>query len=130
MIAETIVLLLVGWITYSGVCLTLNFRRARQMEVPLIIVPVSPMNVFWLAVEPLVFGMLDNMPFDFGTFTRYGRRGWHFKDKADSHMELGDVFASVTPVENFLHIADPSAILEIFSRKTDFVRPVQLYSGW
>jgi hypothetical protein len=120
--------LALGWLLYSMIALRTNLRRAQAMSVPLIVVPVSPMNVFWIVIEPMVFRILDSLPFRFGTFSRYGRRGWHFHDKAASHVELGDAFALVTPRETFLHICDPDAINEIFSRRQDFVRPVQLYS--
>lgn len=130
MIGEIAVALLIAWISYSAVYLFINVQRARQMKVPIVIVPVSPMNVLWLAMEPLFFGMIDRLPFDLGTFKRYGRRGWHFRDKARSHVELGDVFALVTPRETFLHVAESGAIVDIFSRRMDFLRPVQLYSEW
>lgn len=128
MIAQLFVGLAVAWVLYSSIALAKNFRRAQSMGVPLITVPVSPMNVLWIVIEPLVFRILDSLPFSFGSFGRYGRRGWHFLDKAASHLEFGDAFALVTPRETFLHICDPDAINDIFARRQDFVRPVQLYS--
>lgn len=82
------------------------------------------MNILWIVIEPLVFPILDSLPFDVGSFGHYGRRGWHFHDKAASHVALGDVFALVTPRETFLHIYDPDAMNDIFSRRQDFVRSV------
>ena len=126
-----ILMLLIGlafcWIGYSAITLASNVRRARTMGVPLIVVPVSPVNVLWMLVEPLVFRILDSLPFRFKSFDRYGRRGWHFIDKSASHIEYGNAWALVTPCEIFLSICDPNAINEIFARRPDFERPVQLY---
>ena len=116
-----------AWLLYSGLALINNVRRARSMKVPLVVVPISPMNILWIVIEPLFFKVLDSLPFKFGNFSRYGRRGWHFHDKAASHVELGDAWALVTPRETFLNICDPEAINEIFARRQDFIRPTQLY---
>lgn len=127
MIAQILVGLAVAWLVYSTIALANNVRRARKMGVPLIVVPVSPMNILWIVAEPLVFRILDSLPFRLGSFSRYGRRGWHFSDKAASHIELGDAWALVTPRETFLQICNPDAINEVFARRQDFQRPVQLY---
>lgn len=128
MIPQLLLGLAMAWLLYSSMSLAKNLRRAQAMGVPLIKVPVSPMNVLWIVFEPLVFRIVDRLPFGIGSFGRYGRRGWHFLDKAASHLELGDAFALVTPRETFLHICDPDAINDVFSRRQDFVRPVRLYS--
>lgn len=127
MIGQVLLALAFAWLIYSATCLSINIRRARTMGVPLVVVPISPMNVLWIVVEPLIFRLLDHLPIHLGTFGRYGRRGWHFHDKAQSHLELGDIFALVTPRETFVHLAQPDAILEVFSRRMDFIRPIQLY---
>ena len=58
------------------------------MKVPLIVVPVSPMNTLWIVVEPLVFRILDRLPFRLGSYGRYGPRGgqnnWHPSKKGQS----------------------------------------------
>lgn len=130
MIPQILLGLVVAWVSYIAITLAKNIRRARLMSVPLVVVPVSPMNILWIVLEPLVFRILDSLPFRLGNFSRYARRGWHFHEKAASHVELGDAWALVTPRETFLHICNPEAINEIFARRQDFVRPVQLYSTW
>ena len=76
----------IAWVAYTFLTLAVNVHRARAMKVPLIVVPVSPMNTLWIVVEPLVFRILDRLPFRLGSFGRYGRRGWHFHNKAASHV--------------------------------------------
>ena len=51
-----------------------NIYRARALGVPVLSVPVSPMNVLWIVAEPMVFHILDRLPIDLGNFN-YARRG-------------------------------------------------------
>ena len=127
MMGQVLLGLAVAWFTYSAVCLITNLQQARKLGIPLIIVPMSSMNVLWIVMEPLVFRLLGSLAIDLGAFDRYSRRGWHFHDKARTHEELGDVFALVTPRETFVHLAEPNAILDVFARRIDFPRPVHLY---
>jgi hypothetical protein len=106
----------------------INYLRASTMGIPLVRLPIDPLNGPWLILEPPLCRLLDCLPFDWGTFGRYSRRGWHFHDKADSHLHYGPVWALVTPRDIWLSIADPDAIHDIFSRRTDFLRPSKNYS--
>lgn len=106
----------------------INYRRASSMSIPLIRLPVDPMNMLWLILEPPLWRLLDRFPFDWGTFGRYSRRGWHFHDKAKSHLLYGPVWALVTPCDIYVYVADPEAIHDIFVRRGDFLRPSKMYS--
>ncbi|KAL9625277.1 MAG: hypothetical protein Q9160_000679 [Pyrenula sp. 1 TL-2023] len=119
--------LALAWSTYSAVSLYQNVRRARALGLPTNILPVSPMNTIWAVSEPLVFGIIDKLPFRLGSLNRYGRRAWHFHEKATSHLELGDAFAIVSPREIFVYVSDPDAIVDIFARRADFARPLEIY---
>lgn len=76
------------------------------------------MNVFQIVVEPLVFNILDGLPFQFVNF-----RSWDFHDKAASNVEVGDAWALITPRETCLHVCNPEAINEGFTLRQDFIRP-------
>ncbi len=116
-----------AWLIYSLCCLIANVRRAHAMGIPVKVLPVSPMNILWVVSEPLVFAVIDRLPFTLGSLRRYGRRAWWYKDKATSHVELGNAFAIATPGEIFIHISDPDAIKDVFARRADFARPVEMY---
>jgi hypothetical protein len=79
-----IALLLLGvcaaYLVWSLVALEINYRRASTMGIPLVRLPIDPLNLPWLILEPLIWRLLDCLPFDCGTFGRYARRGWHFSD--------------------------------------------------
>ncbi|KAF2656622.1 cytochrome P450 [Lophiostoma macrostomum CBS 122681] len=59
--------------------------------------------------------------------TRYGSRDWHLREKAQAHIKYGDTWALVTPGQIWLNVANPEAIVDIFQRRTQFTRPVELY---
>ncbi|KAL4940854.1 cytochrome P450 [Aspergillus oleicola] len=77
---------------------------------------------------PLIFFVLDRPPFEFGRVNHYGRRTWRFMDKAQSHLRMGDAWAVVTPSEVFVYICDAEATTDILARRSDFVRPLELYT--
>lgn len=65
--------------------------------------------------------------FGSGNFTRYNWRGWEFADKCSSHLEMGDVFMLVTPGRNWLYVCNAEILMEIFQRRTDFPRPLEIF---
>jgi len=119
---------LVGYLTWSLVAMELNYRRAKSMGIPLVRLPIDPLNVLWAVLETPTWRVLDLLPFDWGTFTLYSRRGWNFKDKSASHMRFGPIWALVTPRSIWVSVADPDAINDIYKRRTDFLRPNEFYS--
>lgn len=120
--------LIVGYATWSLVAMETNYRHASTMGIPLVRLPVDPMNVAWIVMEPTLWRLLDRLPFDWGSFGRYSRRGWHFHDKAESHLRYGPVWALVTPRDIYVYVSDPAAIHDIFVRREDFLRPSKMYS--
>lgn len=132
MIGTVILGSVVAYMIWTFVELELNVRKARQLDVPYIRLPIDSNNVLWTISQPYVWNMLDRLPFpwfSYPDFVRYSRRGWHYVDRSDTHVRLGPVWALVTPVAIYMHFADPNAINEIFTRRRDFVRPVKEYSN-
>lgn len=106
----------------------INYRRASSMGIPLLRLPVDPLNLIWLILEPPLWRLLDHLPFSWGSFGHYSRRGWQFHDKAESHLQYGPIWAVVTPCDIYVYVADPDAIRDIFHRRGDFLRPTKMYS--
>ncbi|KAJ8130037.1 hypothetical protein O1611_g3593 [Lasiodiplodia mahajangana] len=130
MISTVIVGFVVAYMIWTFVELRLNLRKVHQLDVPYICLPIDSNNVLWAIFQPYVWKILDRLPFPWSSypdFVRYSRRGWHYADRSDTHVRLGPVWALVTPVAIYMHFADPNAINEIFTRRTDFVRPVKEY---
>ncbi|KAJ5701492.1 cytochrome P450 [Penicillium malachiteum] len=97
------------------------------MGIPLVRIPVDGQNVLWASIESHLWPLLDQLPVNWGAFGIYSRRGWLFKDSGDSHRLYGPIWALVTPVGIYVQVADPDAISEIFQRRTDFIRPIEMY---
>lgn len=90
MIPQILFGLAVAWVVYSAFTLAINYHRARGMKIPSVVVPVSPMNILCVGFfEPLLFSIINSLPSRLGCFSRYGRRGWHFHDKAASGRCVG-----------------------------------------
>ena len=117
-----------AYLLWSIAAMEINYRRATAMGIPLIRLPVDPLNLPWLIIEGPLWRILDTLPLEWGSFGRYSRRGWHFHDKAQSHLQFGSIWALVTPRDVYVYVADPSAISDIFQRRTDFLRPSKMYS--
>lgn len=128
MILETISGLGLMYLIWSIIAMEINYRRASTMGIPLARLFVDPMNMTWLILEPSLWRLLDRLPIDFGNFGHYSRRGWHFHDKATSHLKYGPIDARVTPCDVYVYCADPDAIHEIFARRGDFLRPTKMCS--
>ncbi|KAG6362779.1 hypothetical protein INS49_007873 [Diaporthe citri] len=47
-------------------------------------------------------------------------------DRFRSHQEMGDVFMMVTPGRNWLYIANPDALMDMFRRRAEFPQCIEL----
>jgi hypothetical protein len=111
---------------WNFVCLEANVRKARSLGLPIIRLPVDSNNVFWVLLQPYVWKVLDSLPINglsYPPFVRFSRRGWYIADRANAHLQLGPIWALVTPVSINVHVADPDAIQDIVTRRGDFQRP-------
>ncbi|KAI0395152.1 cytochrome P450 [Xylariaceae sp. FL0594] len=117
----------IAWTVYSWTCLLLNYRSARKLGIPLRVLPISHGNPFWMLVDSRVVQLVRRLPSGDNSFTRYNWRGWEVGDRCRSHLEMGDVYMQVTPGKNWLYICNPDALLDMFRRRSDFPRPLEIY---
>ncbi|KAK5630873.1 hypothetical protein RRF57_006588 [Xylaria bambusicola] len=117
-----------AWATYSAACLLINYRSARKLGLPIRVLPISHGNPFWMIVDRKVTSLCRCIPFvGDNNFTRYNWRGWEVEDKCRSHLEMGDAYVQVTPGRNWLYLCSSESLLEVFRRRSDFSRPLELY---
>ncbi|KAF2870624.1 cytochrome P450 [Massariosphaeria phaeospora] len=116
-----------GYVAWSLVCLEINYKRASAMGIPLVRIPIDPLNFLWQVVEPNLWPALDFLRLPLPASTLYMRRGWFFADKAESHVRYGPIWATVTPRGIHVQVSDPEANHAIFTRRGDFVRPYHTY---
>ncbi|GKZ57622.1 hypothetical protein AnigIFM60653_012028 [Aspergillus niger] len=129
MILEALGLLALAYLAWSMVAMEINYRRASSMGIPLVRLYIDPQNVLWMVFEPIIWPWLNKLPINWRnySFGRYSRRGWYFADRGESHKRYGPMWALVTPRDIYINVADPNAIHDIFQRRTDFIRPSQMY---
>jgi len=118
----------IGWLVYTCYCLFAIFWKDRHIGLPLRIIPISPENPLWMIVDKNVFiPIFERLPFGTGSFTRYIWRGWEFKDKAQSHLEMGDALVLITPGPNWFYLCNAEALADVFHRRVDFPRPLEIF---
>ncbi|KAI8948537.1 putative cytochrome P450 [Xylaria longipes] len=120
-----------AYLVWTLVCLELNVRKARALQIPVVRSPVSAESNLWVIIQPLVWKILDNcvaIPWSsYPDFVRFSHRNWHFLEKSRPTERFGSAWALASPAGISLHVADPDAITEIYSRWKDFVRPSHKY---
>lgn len=119
---------LVLFLLSTAWCLFRNYRIARRVGLPIVIVPISPENPLWMLIARYIVPFLKYIPFGNGHFTRFCHIGWEFDEKARAHIEFGDAFMFATPGKNWIYTCDAEAIQDILKRERqgEFARPVEL----
>ncbi|KAF7909334.1 uncharacterized protein EAF01_003052 [Botrytis porri] len=101
-----------------------NYILAKKIGVPIVVLPLSPQNPIWMLLADIIVPLFQKSSITRSwPLIRFGRRAWEFKDKAQIHLEIGDVFIMVTPDENVLYICDADTLNEVLLRRNKFKRP-------
>ncbi|KAK7917814.1 hypothetical protein PG985_011422 [Apiospora marii] len=124
MLLAAVVLLAGAAAMNNAICLLKNYRLAKTIGAPIRIIPISPLNPFWVLLDRKVLPFFRRLPFGDNSFTRYNWRGWEVEDRWRSHYEMGDIWVLVTPLKNWVYLNDPDALMSVFRRGNEFTRPV------
>jgi len=86
-------------VIHSIISLARNYFVARQIGLPIRVIPIDHTNPLWLAVDRKVLSYIKRLPGFLGdnSFTRYNFRTWEMHDRLRPHQEMGDAFVIVTP---------------------------------
>ncbi|KAK8024473.1 hypothetical protein PG993_012539 [Apiospora rasikravindrae] len=117
-------LLALAGVADTGLRLLHNYRLAKTIGAPIRVIPISPLNPFWVLLDRKVLPLLRRLPFGDNSFTRYNWRGWEVEDRWRSHYEMGDIWVLVTPFKNWVYINDPDSLMSVFRRGNEITRPV------
>ena len=123
-------LIISAWASYCLFCLAQNYLIARNIGLPIVILPIDCGNPLWQSIDQKLIPYFKKLPFGNGNFTRFNWRGWEFRDRWLAHKELGGAFVFVTPGKNWLQLGDAEAVAEVYQRREDFVRPLELLSQY
>jgi hypothetical protein len=124
MLLQVAIFLLLLFVLYKVYSVYLNYTKASKLGLPLVVSPITPDDPLWIALQTAFGSILRHFPFAATSFTRHCRLGWEFHDRYQTHARLGDAWILVTPVRNWLYVANPAAVINIFGRGQDFMRPV------
>ncbi|PQE22650.1 cytochrome P450 protein [Rutstroemia sp. NJR-2017a BVV2] len=116
---------LLAWPIYVLCCLGLNYRKARKIGLPLVVLPIDCGNPLWMSVDTTILPFFRRLPFRYNNFIRFSYRGWEIHDRYRAHQEFGDAFIFVTPGKNWVQVCNVETLTDIFARKTEFIRPVE-----
>lgn len=125
----TIILGVTGlWAVSSSYFILRNYSKAAKIGLPIRVIPISHINPFWMLVDRKVIGLVKRvLPFiGDSSFARYNFRAFELEDRYRSHHEMGDAFILVTPGRNWLYLANPDTLMNVFKRRTDFPRCLEL----
>jgi hypothetical protein len=115
------------WVSQTAAALFSNYRRVRQMGLPIVISPVDPRGLVWAASYKHLIPLIERLPSKWRRFTRYAFFGWSFHDRYASQNEMGDAFLLVSPGKNDLFVSEAGAVDMILSSSKDYPKATELY---
>ncbi|KAL6250068.1 hypothetical protein RBB50_002369 [Rhinocladiella similis] len=120
-----IYLLILSWVSLRAFRLTRNYLEARKLGVPIIIIPVSKEDRWWIVVWGK-FAWIQHVPV-IGYWLPYSHHAWSLNERYRPHHKYGDAFVIVSPTMNELVINDPQVGSEIQAQYKSWYKPNTLY---
>ena len=120
-----LLLLPLAFALHNLFCLFLNYRIARKIGIPAIVLPASPDNPVWMLTSGFVLAIVKAI-FGDCSITKYGQLGWEYHEKDKVHLKYGDAVVLVTPGHNWVYVCNAEAFNEIFQRRNAFPRPPEM----
>jgi cytochrome P450 len=91
-----------------------NFVTARAYNLPIVLLPVSFEDAWWMLLRPL-FPWVEHLPFGLGHWYFYTDIGWPMIDGKDTISRLGgETFVLVSPTRNQIVTAYPPGAQQIY----------------
>ena len=99
-----------------------NYSIARRFGLPIIIIPVSFEDAWWIPLKPL-FSWVEKLPFGLGSWYVYTEMGWPTVDENRTTMRLGENFVLVSPSSNQMVSCYGPTIQYVFKDTRAWGRP-------
>jgi cytochrome P450 len=94
---------------YRTFHLAKNYIAARKLGLPIILLPVSSEDIWWIPLRPF-FSFVQKLPFGLGTWYIYTELGWPMVDSNRTILKLGENFVLCSPACNMLATSYPPAL--------------------
>lgn len=92
---------LVNWTRY--------YISARAYGLPIVLLPVSFEDVWWMPLRSL-FSFVPSLPFGLGNWYIYTTMGWPTEDLDRSLLRYGENFVLCSPIGNIIVTAEPEVV--------------------
>lgn len=103
----------VFFVLFRGFNLLKNYVVARKFGLPIILLPVSFEDVWWIPLRPL-FSWVERLPFGLGSWYLYTEMGWPTVDGNRTCMKLGENFVICSPSSNQIITCYPPGVDRVF----------------
>ena len=110
------------WFLHRAYKLFTNYQAARSFGIPIIVLPVSFEEVWWMPLRPL-FSWVQRLPFGLGDWYIYTNMGWPTEDRARTSNRLGENFVLCSPDSNIVATCYPPAVQTIFGDHKNWPQP-------
>jgi cytochrome P450 len=101
-----------------------NYITARAFNLPIVLLPVSFEDAWWILLRPLFF-WVEQLPFGLGHWYLYTDIGWPMIDGIDTIDQLGqESFVLVSPSRNQIVTAYPPGAQQIYRDTKNWEVPV------
>ncbi|EXJ77289.1 hypothetical protein A1O3_10447 [Capronia epimyces CBS 606.96] len=119
--------LVLAYLLWTVVRLASNYVEAKKTGLPILLCPVNPGSPLWMLSKEVLIPIFLRLPFGIGDWAGRAEVGWTFKEKFSVHARHGEAFIIVSPGENEIILANPSATDEVMRRRNDFIKNPALY---
>ncbi|PGH11916.1 hypothetical protein AJ79_04608 [Helicocarpus griseus UAMH5409] len=99
-----------------------HYVAARKLGLPIILLPVSFEDVWWMPLRPL-FSWVEHLPFGLGSWYAYTELGWPTIDGYRTPQRLGETFILCSPFGIQINTCYPPAVNLIFRDPKDWKVP-------
>ncbi len=112
-------------VTIRTYALATNYIRAKKLGIPVVVIPVSWQDDFWIIIHPHLrrFRKVPGLR----NILKYGYHSWAQEERYRPHQKYGDVFAIVSPKTTEIVINDPLVAVEVQTHYRKWLKPGRLY---
>ncbi|KAF2252133.1 putative cytochrome P450 [Trematosphaeria pertusa] len=107
---------------YRACNLLRNYLAARRYSVPIILLPVSFEDAWWIPLRPL-FSWVERLPFNLGSWYIFTTMGWPTEDEYRTVSRLGETFVLCSPTRNTIATCYPPALQKVFGEHKNWPQP-------
>lgn len=107
-----------------------NYIAACRFGLPIILIPVSFEDAWWIPLRPLFF-WVERLPFGLGSWYVYTEMGWPTVDGNRTTLRLGETFVLCSPFSNQIVTSYPPTIDHVLKNHRNWPQPpaqAQLFS--